>query len=267
MIPLNGERFPNSKAELAAALDESLRRYVRKDKPVVEVSSRVFPYLDDISINFDGAEIKSDLPPPPKLTGETKDACEAAALNISARGVLVHGAPLNVQLQAKNIVFHQGRSENGELLLLVHFVRTGNLTISAVQLDLEAAIEKVAKHEALKHGVTIEKTRVAFRARGPRSLSVDIRLEAKKLLFRAKIDISGQIHVSDDFVARVSNLTCRGEGPIGSMACAALDPALQKVDGASFPLMSLPLGEIKLHDIRIAVADTIEITADFGSAS
>src|SRR4051794_25240624 len=101
MIPLNRDRFPNSKAELADALDESLRRYVRKDKPVVAVSSRVFPYLDDISINFDGAEISPDLPVPPKPVGETKEACEAAALNVSARGISVHGAPLNVQLQAR----------------------------------------------------------------------------------------------------------------------------------------------------------------------
>ena len=33
-----------------------------------------------------------------------------------------------------------------------------------------------------------------------------------------------------------------------------------------FPLMSLPLGEVQLRDVRITVADTVEITADFGSA-
>jgi hypothetical protein len=31
--------------------------------------------------------------------------------------------------------------------------------------------------------------------------------------------------------------------------------------------MPLFSGEIRLHDIRIAVADTLEITADFGAAA
>lgn len=265
MIPLHCERFPNSKAELAAAMDETLRRFVKKDEPVVTINSRVFPYLDEIVINFDGTALDASFPPPPRPVGETKSACEAALLRLSARKVSVHGAPLNLQLEARNIVFHEGRDENGGLLLLVRNVRTGHVLISATQLDLENAIAELAKREARKHGITIEQTRVAFRARGPRSLSADVRLSARKLLFRAKIDIAGQVHITDDFVAKISGLTCRGDGAIGSLVRGALDPHLRKLDGASYPLMSLPLGEVRLRDVRIAVADTVEITADFGS--
>lgn len=264
MIPLNREKFPNSKTELNAAMDESLRRYVLKDEPVVTINSRVFPYLDEIAINFDGAKLDSTWPVPPRAVGETKPACEAAILRLSARKVSVQGAPVNLQLEARNIVFHEGRDQEGGLLLVVHNVRTGHVLISATQLDLENAIAELAQREGRKHGITIEQTRVAFRARGPRSISADVRLSARKLLFRAKIDISGQIHVTDDFVAKISGLTCRGDGPIGSLACGALDPHLRKLDGTSFPLMSLPLGEVRIRDVRIAVADTVEITADFG---
>jgi hypothetical protein len=35
----------------------------------------------------------------------------------------------------------------------------------------------------------------------------------------------------------------------------------------SFPLKSLPLiGELQLRDIHVAVADTVDLTVDFGSA-
>jgi hypothetical protein len=108
--------------------------------------------------------------------------------------------------------------------------------------------------------------RLALRARGARSLAVNVRLQAKKFLFRANIDIAGQLDVTDDFVAKASQLKCKGEGTVGSLACGVLEPHLKKLEGASFPLMSLPLGQIKLRDIRIAVADTVEVTADFGSA-
>jgi hypothetical protein len=31
--------------------------------------------------------------------------------------------------------------------------------------------------------------------------------------------------------------------------------------------MSFPMGEIKMRDVRISVADTVEITAEFGTAA
>ena len=52
MIPLHRAQFPNSKADLAEAMNESLRRYVRKDgDPIVTISARVFAYLDEIAIS------------------------------------------------------------------------------------------------------------------------------------------------------------------------------------------------------------------------
>ncbi|MEP6602649.1 MAG: hypothetical protein ABJB69_01730 [Spartobacteria bacterium] len=266
MIPLQREKFPDSKAALADAMDESLRQFVHKDERVVSINSRVFPYLDEIAINFDGAKLEARPPAPPTAVGETKSACETALLTLSARKVSVQGAPVNVQLEARDVVFHEGRDADGKLLLLVKSVRTGNIVISASQLDLEHAIGQVAQREARKNGINIEQTRVSLRARGPRSISADVRLEARKLLFRAKIDISGQLHVDDEFVARISNLICKGEGAVGSIACGILDPHLRKLEGQTFSLMSLPLGEVKLRDVRIAVGDTVEMSADFGSA-
>jgi head-tail adaptor len=146
-------------------------------------------------------------------------------------------------------------------------LRSGQVHVSAAQLDLEKTIGDVAKREAQKHGITIEETRVAFRARGARSISADARFTAKKLLFRAKIDISGQMQIDESFRVKLSNLKCRGDGKLGSIACGVLEPHLRKLEGRSFSLMSLPLGEIRLRDVRIAVADTVDITADFGSAS
>ena len=58
MIPLLRDKFPNSTAELAAAMDESLRQYVQKEEPVVTINARVFPYLDEIALNFDGADAR-----------------------------------------------------------------------------------------------------------------------------------------------------------------------------------------------------------------
>ena len=99
MIPLHVKSLPQRAPELAEAMDQALRRYVRKEDALVTISSRVFPYLDKIDINFDGGEIDSRLLVPPKSVGETKPACEAGILHLSARKVFVQGAPLNLQLE------------------------------------------------------------------------------------------------------------------------------------------------------------------------
>lgn len=266
MILLDRKKFPDSKGDLADALNDAFRRFVKKDGEIVKVSARVFPYLDEIAINLDNARLSSP-PPPPKIIGQSKSACEAGVLNVSARNIDLEGAPVNLKLEARDLVFHEGRDGDDNVVIVVQHLRAGHVHVSAAQLDLEKAIGQVAQREARKHGINIEQTRVQFRARGPRSLSADISFTAKKLLFRAKIDISGQMLIDDEFRATLTNLKCRGEGTLGNLACGILEPHLRKLEGHTLSLMQLPLGDIQLHDVRIVVADTVEITADFGSAA
>jgi hypothetical protein len=266
MFQLRSKNFPQSIGDFERALDESLRQYVRKDGPIVTASSRVFPYFDQIAINLDGAQFDSRLPALVHPSGETKEACEAAIVSVSARALRVQDVPASLRLEARDVVFHKGEDENGDALLIIRKAREGHILISATQVDLEKALTETLQAQAGQKGVSIENVRLALRARGARSLAANIQLKARKFLLRAKIDIHGQLDITDDFVARISQLKCRGDGTLGSLACGVLEPHLQRLDGATFPLMALPLGEIELRDVRIAVADTVEVTADFGSA-
>jgi hypothetical protein len=267
MFSLNSKDFPQSASDFERAMEASLGQYVRKDGQIVTVSSRVFPYLDAIAINLDRAQIDARMPAPVRPRGETKEACEAALVTVSARDVLIQGVPVSLRLEARDVVFHKGEDDNGDALLIVKRANDGHITISASQIDLENSITEAARTEARKKGVSVESVRLALRARGARSLAADVQLQARKFLLRAKIDIYGQLDIDNDFVAKISQLKCKGDGALGSLACGVLEPHLQRLDGRTFPLMSLPLGEIQLRDVRIAVADTIEVTAHFGSAA
>jgi hypothetical protein len=79
--------------------------------------------------------------------------------------------------------------------------------------------------------------------------------------------ITGQLDLDEELNARVSGLDCTGDGAIASVACGVLKPHLQKIDGREFPLMSLPLGEVRLRDVQLAVGDKLSVTADFGSTA
>jgi len=263
MIPLYRKQFPASKADLARALDEAAHRLASKDGQIVDLRSRVFPYIDEIVVNLDGAQFDSPPSVIPKPMGATVLAFEAAATTISARDISVRGVPLSVRLEAHDLVFHKGQDENGDAFLLVHKLRDGTLSISASQLDLENAIEKIARQEG--RGLTIDQVRLAMRARGRRSIAIDVQVQARKLFLRARIDISSQIDIDENFVIRASNFKCKSDGGVGAVACATLEPIFRRLEQKSFSISSLPLGNIQVRDIRIAVADTIEITADFGT--
>jgi hypothetical protein len=264
VIPLFRTQFPSSKAELAEALNNALGRYVKKEAgPLVTVSARVFPYLDEIAVNLDGAELGSSFPPAAKVVGETKSAIEAGLVSLSGRELKVRGIPLNLQMTANSVVMHSGRDENDQAVLAPQSVRSGHVAIAVSQQNLEKAIGDLAREEGAKHGIAIEDLRIALRARGARSISADIHVRARKLLFRTEMDVSGQLEIDDAFQAKISNLKCRATGAIGSVACGVLQPNLDKIEGRSVSLMSFPFSGMKLKDIRVTVADTVEVTADF----
>src|SRR5581483_10048228 len=100
-----------------------------------------------------------------------------------------------------------------------------------------------------------------------RSLSADIHVCARKLFLRTELDVSGQLEIDEAFRAQISNLKCRATGAIGSVACGVLQPYLDKMEGRGVSLMSLPFTEMKLKDVRVTVADTVEVTADFAGAA
>jgi hypothetical protein len=62
MIPLFRKLFPSHKADLIEALDEALHRFFEKPGTIVDLRSRVFPYVDLIAINLDGGIVDSAFP-------------------------------------------------------------------------------------------------------------------------------------------------------------------------------------------------------------
>jgi hypothetical protein len=265
MLNLGRKDFPSPKDDLAQALDAALHRFVQKSGWIVDLRSRVFPLVDEIRINLDGAKFDFRTLPFTNPEGETKPAFEAALVTVSGRHISVYGVAIDLRMETRDVVFHKGADAKGDAVLVAHKAREGQLVLSAAQLDLEEAIGRIAGGRARLYGIDLERVRLAMRARSRRSLAADIQIWAKKFFTRAKIDIYAQLDVSNEFVVKISQLKCKGDGKLGSFACAALQPLFARTIERSFPLKSIPLGEIQLRDIHVAVADTVELTIDFGS--
>jgi hypothetical protein len=268
VFPLFRKDFPSPRQDLAQALDGALHRFVKKTGQIVDLRSRVFPLVDEIRINLDGAKIDSHPPPMARAEGETQLAFETGIVGIFGRSMSIRGIPLDVRLEMRDVIFHRGADANGNALLIVRNAREGQLVLTSAQLDLEEAIVRLAGERARLYGIELEQVRLAMRARSRRSVAADIRIQAKKFFTRARIEIYAQLDITNEFIVKISEIKCKGDGKLGSFACATLAPFFEKLKSKTFPLKSLPiLGDLQLRDIYVAVADTVDFTVDFGSGA
>lgn len=267
MFPLFTKTFPGSAAELAEALNESLERILVLPAQPVSVRGGEYPTIEQLRISLDGAQLRPNAPRPAGAAGETTPALRVQEFAMSGRGLSFAGATGDVSLDAEGVRLNSGRTDAGEIVLVLQSAANGRVRVATSKAALETVIAHLAKAEAGKHGVAIDGVRLNLQTSGPRSLAAEVQLRAKKLFLSASMRIAAKLDLDEDLNAKISGLRCEGDGAIASMACGALDPHLRKLDGRVFPLMALPLGEIRLRDVRLAVGDEIAVTAEFGATA
>jgi hypothetical protein len=139
------------------------------------------------------------------------------------------------------------------------------MEISTMASDLESAVAKLAQDAAGKQGVTIEDVRLTLHQLGPREVEAEASARARKMFFATTIKLAAKLAIDDELNATLSGLKCTGDGAIGSLACGFLNPHLQKLEGRSFALMALSLGEIRLRGVRLSAGDKLTVSGEFSS--
>lgn len=265
MFPLKTAHFPSNAADLARLLNKSLRDVFSLSQDSVELRDLTYPHLADLFVALDGAQLRGQPPSIASLAGGPVPALTVDSFRASGRGMSVGPAAIDFLLEAQDLALNRAPDREGDIVLVPHKAGRGRIEVSVSPSDVEALIAEVAKSEAGKHGVTIDSVQLSLRSNNPRSLAAEVRLRAKKLFLSASIRITGQVDLDDALSAKVSGLDCTGDGALAGIACGVLKPQLQKLNGREFPLMSLPLGEIRLRDVRIAAGDKLSVTAELGS--
>ena len=267
MFPLNRTTLPTTAADLAQAINENLRSTFALNRDPAEVRDLSYPHVAAIEVTLDGAQLPGRPPEIPSLASPAEPALTAGSFKAGGRGISIGPAALDFALLASGVELNQAKDNAGQIVLLLHNAAQGRVEASVSQSDLEALIAEVAKAQAGKHGVGIDKVQLVLQSQGPRSLTAEVRLTAKKLFLTASLRITGQLDLDAELNARLSGLNCAGDGALASVACNILKPHLEQLNGRTFQLMSLPLGEVRLRDVRVAVGERLSVTAEFGSSS
>jgi hypothetical protein len=266
MFPLNRTTLPTTAGDLAQAINDSLRSTFTLNHDPAEVRDLSYPHLAAIEVSLDGAQLPERPPEIPSLATPAKPALTAGSFKAGGRGISAGPAALDFALTASGVELNQAKDNTGKIVLLLHNAAQGRVEASVSKSDLEALIAEVATAQAGNHGVSIDKVQLVLQSQGPRSLTAEVRLTAKKFFLTASLRITGQLELDAELNARLSALNCAGDGALAAVACSVLNPHLEKLNGREFPLMSLPLGEVRLRDVRLAVGEKLSVTAEFGSS-
>jgi hypothetical protein len=267
MFPLKTNALPTNTADLTLRLNESLRDLFKLPNDPVTIREVSYPHLASLAVALDGAQLRGQPPTVPSPAGESVPALTVDSFAANGSHISVGPAAVDFALEAKHVHLHRATDSRGDIVLMLHSAADGQIEVSASPADLEALIAEVAKAEAAKHGVAIDNVQLSLRSNTPRSLAAEVRLRAKKLFLSTSLRITGQIDLDEELNAKISSLDCTGDGAMGGIACGILKPHLEKINGRKFSLMSLPLGEVRLRDVRIAAGERLSVAAEFGSAS
>jgi hypothetical protein len=267
MFPLYTATFPSSASDLERLLNHSLQRIFSVEAEPVSIRDASYPHLEEIRVSLDGARLRSNPPRTPSVSDKISTALQVDRLSLSALALSVGPATIDLSLTARTVNFAEGRDSDEQVVLSLENAADGKMELSIAQTDLEALIAKLAQNQASKQGITIDGVQLKLRQESAHSLAAEVHLRARKLFLSASIRVTGQLDLDDQLNLRISDLNCTGDGGTATLACGILKPYFQKIDGREFPLMSLPLGEIRLRDVRLTVGGKLFVTAEFGSAT
>jgi hypothetical protein len=271
VIPLGGERFPTNPADLADALRTTLRSLftLPEEQSVVLVEGDGYPAADRLRIDLSGATIApSDRPPDPEGMQPAQPGPSLRRLEIVAHPLRYREAALDLDLTAADVQCRFDRDGAGRPWLALAAARDGRVEVKASRQDVVTLVETAVRELARSKGVDVERIEFQLTSAGPRSLRLDAKVFVKKKVLiqnvRGAVRLSGRLDIDDRLVAKLSELSCAGEGVIVSLAVGLFRDRVQALEGKEFPLTAFALGSIQLRDVQLNVGDELRVTAVFG---
>jgi hypothetical protein len=272
MIPLGGDAFPTTAAELADALRAALREVVSlpDERAAVSVLGDRYPDADRLRIDLSGGTVAvRGRPEDPTGVGPAQPGPSFKSLELLAHPLHADGANLHFDLTAAGVRFQFDRTRTGKPVMTLAAASDGRSVVRVSRAEVEALATAKVREAARQYGVEIERTDFALTQLGPRSVRLEAKaaVQAKGLMkaVRGAVAFAGRADVDDRLVAKLSELNVTGEGMVIAMAVALIRGRLKALEGKEVPLTAFALGGVRLRDVEVQIGDELMVTAAFGS--
>ena len=263
MFLLAGSDFPNDNATLRDALAGNLLP-LGITAPGIVLDGE-FPSFSTIRIDVTGAHFQRGYRIA-KASSEVKDGFFARGLEIKAAPAKFENMPFQVSLRADDCVFAFGTTEKNERIGTLRRCSGGTLEIAASIPEIEASLLALANEAASGFGASVESVRIVAEAETPRRIALTATAVAKAFMTKATLTLRGRLEIDDAYRARLSEITCTGDGMIANLAAGQLRPRLAEWERLSFPLGNVLPDGLAISDIALIAGSELKVRAAFHSA-
>ena len=270
MFPLAGKDFPTGTEQLkravAGVLAEALSFTDKRE--LVSAAGGAYPNIERVRIDLSGGTVNlAKLPPRPRPVGKRDPGVKIGELEVLGQPIRIEKSQMYLRLFGRNLTFDYARDAQARPLLVLAKAQDGQVDLKIDKRDLQALLLSAASQAAKEHGITIQDLKLDLTSTGPRSVIVRADVKAKKMVMSGQIAIRGRADLNDQLVATLSDLSCDGQGVVGTMAAAFLRERLKKLEGSAFSLMALSMGDVALRDLQLKINGAVEVNARFGGGA
>jgi hypothetical protein len=262
-LPIEGQKQLKSATDLLAGLTQGYRSRLElpKDHDAITVSGD-FPHLDLLRIDLTNATLKQDFrpkqfkkPSAPKATVYTKQ------FEYIAQPIRYHDGPMEMLIQARDAELSVIR-DGEKTSLVITSAAEGSFEFSMKVADIKPMLMAGAKEHSTG-GFSVRDVIFDAKSDNPRSLAVNLTVQATWLFVPADFHLTGRVDIDDNFNVRLSGLRCEGENLGGVLLAGFIDEQMQKHNGKVMPLAAWPGNKLHLSAAHIEIDDHIRIKGGF----
>ena len=263
-LPLEGVKELHTNADLLLGLTHGYRSRVElpKNHDPITISGEL-PNLDLLRIDLSDGTLKSSYKPHQfKKPTTPKAVLFVKQFEYVARPLRYQDGPMEWHIAAKDAELSLVKDGDQSSLVLTSTAE-GSFEFSMNLADIKPMLIAGAKEHGTG-GFSVKDIAFEAHCEGPRSLVVDMKVDATWLLVPASFRVAGRLDIDDVFNVRLSGLRCDGENLGGLLLAGFIDEAMQKHNGKVMPLAAWPGNRIKLSGAQIQIDDHIRVKGAFG---
>jgi hypothetical protein len=259
--------MPASTDDLSAAIVDGWKGAITfpKDAGNVSIEDATFPKIGKFEIDLTDGRLK---PASKKdqiaLSNKVERELKVSHFDVRGEPVLIQMAKVHMHLEADDAVMALERDRRGHPMMMLSNAESGTLQIDVTTSDAEKLMLDNARQSASKYAIIVDKVQFRVVPETPRELQATLYVSLRIALVPAGMLFRAHVSVDDKMNAKITGLTCDGDEVLGPLIVGLLRPAIARYNNETRPLVSFPAGDMKLHDVGVAVDDSLHLRAAFG---
>lgn len=231
----------------------------------VDARGATLDKLDLLEINLtDCAQRMGGTPVKVKKERTPIPLAQAVKFAVTATPLMMGGGAVFYDLTADAAKLDLRPDKHGKPLMVMDDASGGAMTIDTTVPALQAAALASVRADAAEDGVKIDGLQLWLSSDNPHSIGMKVAVAAHQGIIYTTVHFAARMDVDDQMNATGHDIHLSGDGPVGAVLMALVEPFVKSSEGRTAPLVDFSDSGLKLWDVKISVqGQAVHIAAKF----